>query len=225
MNAEDTESGLIGKYKYYIGTESGVYDKEPIEILDTRYTFQNLEHNKTYYIKVETQDTAGRIGMAETSIKTSELLVNNDEAEIVFLNALWTNNTQTVNVKTTTNYKMRYQIVKEGSILENLNQYWSEPISSGTNITGLEHGDVLYVKLYDGTNSSSNWATYNVINNMKAKYPTLTEEQVQKITIANFNILTYSVNKNEMQVNTSSHNSNTLTYNYYMKNVKQMSIT
>ena len=220
VNAEDTESGLTGKYKYYIGTESGVYDKEPIEILDTRYTFQNLEHNKTYYIKVETQDAAGRIGMAETSIKTSELLVNNDEAEIVFLNALWTNNTQTVNVKTTTNYKMRYQIVKEGSVLENLNQYWSEPISSGTNITGLEHGDVLYVKLYDGTNSSSNWATYNVINNMKAKYPTLTEEQVQKITIANFNILTYSVNKNEMQVNTSSQNSNTLTYNYYMKNVK-----
>ena len=60
-----------------------MYDKEPIEILDTRYTFQNLEHNKTYYIKVETQDAAGRIGMAETSIKTSELLVNNDEAEIV----------------------------------------------------------------------------------------------------------------------------------------------
>ena len=115
---------------------------------------------------------------------------------------------------------MKYQIVKKGGTLEFSNSYWSEAVSNGAKVTGLENGDTLYVRLYDGTNNSSNWATYNVINSMMEKYPILTEEQMQKIVIANFDILTYSVNKNEIQVATSSYNSNTLTYNYYTKNVK-----
>ena len=217
---EDAESGLTGNYKYYISTKEGIYDEEPIETINTKYTFSNLEHNKTYYIKVETQDIAGRIGTAETLIKTNELLINNDNSEITFVNALWSKNIQTVDLKTTTNYKMRYQIVKKDGTLELSNSYWSEAVESGATVKGLENGDILYVRLYDGTNNSTNWATYNVINSMMENYPILTEDQMQKITIANFNILTYSVNKDEIQVATSTYNSNTLTYNYYMKNVK-----
>ena len=115
---------------------------------------------------------------------------------------------------------MKYQIVKPNGTLEISNSYWSNAVTNGTIITGLEHGDILYVKLYDGTNNSTNWATFNVINAMKDKYQTLTEEQMQKITIADFNILTFSVNKSEIQVATSNDNSDTLTYNYYIKNAK-----
>ena len=218
--AEDIESGLTENYKYYIGKEEGIYDATPIETINTKYTFTNLEHNKTYYLKVETQDIAGRTSIVETAIKTNDLTINIENSEITFTNAFWTRNTQTVTLRTTTNYKMKYQIVKQNGTLELSNAYWSEAISTGTKVTGLEHGDTLYVRLYDGTNNSSNWATYNVINAMMVNYPTLTEEQVQKIAIANFNILTYSVNKDEIQVDTSTYNSNTLTYNYYMKNVK-----
>ena len=217
---EDTESGLTGNYRYYISTKEGIYEEEPVETINTKYTFSNLEHNKTYYIKVETQDIAGKIGSVETLIKTNELLINNDNSEITFVNALWSKNIQTVELKTTTNYKMRYQIVKKDGTLELSNSYWSEAVESGTTVKGLENGDILYVRLYDGTNNSTNWATYNVINSMMENYPTLTEEQMQKITIANFNILTYSINKDEIQVATSTYNFNTLTYNYYMKNVK-----
>ena len=220
ITGEDTESGLTGIYKYYISTKEGIYNEAVIETVNTKHTFSNLEHNKTYYIKVETQDIAGRISKAETVIKTNELLINNDNSEISFTNALWSSNAQTVELKTITNYKMRYQIVKKDEALEISNSYWSEAVANGTKVTGLENGDILYVRLYDGTNSSSNWATYNVINPMMENYPILTEEQMQKITIANFNILTYSVNKDEIQVATSTYNSNTLTYNYYMKNVK-----
>ena len=218
--AEDTQSGLSGKYKYYIGTQEGKYDDTPIENVNTQYTFNNLEHNKTYYIKVETEDIAGRTSSVQTSIKTNELLINEENAEITFNNAFWSNNKQTVKLKTTTNYKMKYQIVKPNGTLEISNSYWSDAVSNGTLITGLEHGDILYVKLYDGTNNSTNWATFNVINAMKDKYQTLTEEQMQKITIADFNILTFSVNKSEIQVATSNDNVDTLTYNYYMKNAK-----
>lgn len=220
ITGEDTESGLTGNYKYYISTKEGVYNEAPVETVNTKYTFLNLEHNKTYYVKVETQDIAGRTGIAETSIKTNELVINNDNSEITFTNALWSQNIQTVELKTTTNYKMKYQIVKKDGTLELSNSYWSEAVESGATVKGLENGDILYVRLYDGTNNSSNWATYNVINSMLENYPTLTEEQMQKIIIANFNILTYSVNKDEIQVATSTYNSNTLTYNYYMKNVK-----
>ena len=220
IKGEDTESGLTGNYRYYISTEEGVYNDAPVETINTKYTFSNLEHNKTYYIKVETQDIAGRTSIAETSIRTNELSVNNDNHEITFKNAIWSSSIQTVELRTTTNYKMKYQIVKKGGTLEFSNSYWSEAVSNGAKVTGLENGDTLYVRLYDGTNNSSNWATYNVINSMMEKYPILTEEQMQKIVIANFDILTYSVNKNEIQVATSSYNSNTLTYNYYTKNVK-----
>ncbi len=220
ISSEDTESGLTGNYKYYIGTQEGVYSETPVETINTKYTFSNLEHNKTYYIKVETQDVAGRVNTTEASIKTLELVVDNDNSEITFTNGFWSSNIQTVTLKTTTNYKMKYQIVKANGTLELANSYWSDAVESGTKVVGLEHGDILYVKLYDGTNTSTNWATYNVINAMKVNYPTLTETQVRQMTIANFNILTYSVNTSEIQVATSTYNSNTLTYNYYMKNVK-----
>ena len=85
--AEDTQSGLSGKYKYYIGTQEGKYNDTPIENVNTQYTFNNLEHNKTYYIKVETEDIAGRTSSVQTSIKTNELLINEENSEITFNNA------------------------------------------------------------------------------------------------------------------------------------------
>ncbi len=221
VKASDEYSGLTGIYKYYIGTEEGVYNEIPVETLNTKYTYIELEHNKTYFIKVEVQDMAGQIGSVETSIKTNELLVNNENAEITFNNAYWSKNKQNITVKTTTSYKMKYQIVKENGNLEIENSYWSEPVKSGTVVSGLENGDTLYVKLYDGTNASTNWASYNVMNEMQINYPSLTDEQVSKMQISNFNILTYNVNKSEIEVASSHYNSNVVTYNYYMKNVNR----
>ena len=219
VEASDEYSGLIGNYKYYIGTEEGKYDEKPYETINTKYTYTELEHNKMYFIKVEVQDAAGQIGIVETSIKTNELLVNNEKSEITFVNAYWSKNMQNVTLKTTTNHKMKYQIVKENGTLEIANSYWSEPVKNGTVVSGLESGDILYVRLYDGTNASTNWASYNVINEIKVNYPSLTEEQVSKMKISNFNILTYSVNQSEIEVASSHYNSNAVTYNYYIKNV------
>ncbi len=218
--ATDAKSGFTGTYKYYISTESGVYNSEPVEKLDIRHTFEGLEHNLTYYIKVEVKDVAGRVNSIEQAITTNELLVNNDNNEITFANATWSSNIQTVTIKTTTEYEMKYQIVKDGGTIELANSYWSEAVSSGTQITGLENGDLLLVRLYDGTNNSTNYATYNIINQMQSNYPTLTETQMQNIAIGTFSILTYSANTENISVATSNNNSNTLTYNYYMKNVK-----
>lgn len=223
LNAIDKETGLDGKYRYYISTIPGEFSGDPVETTNYSHTFTNLEDNITYYIKAEVTDLAGNTKSVETSISTNELL--HVEGDIVFTNATWRSNIQTVTVSTTSGHKLRYQIVKKDGTLSLEDSAWSSPFASGTEITGLEHEDVLYIKLYDGTNTSSNEASYNVINAMAQNYSTLTDEQVQNIKTGTFDILTYSVNTQKVDVATSTANGSTLTYNYYIKNVKDNTYT
>lgn len=220
VEAVDNESGFEGTYNYYISTESGVYNDEAIETINSRYIFSDLKDNELYYIKIKIRDKAGNETEKEVSISTSELTIPNESTDITFSNAIWKSNIQTVTVKTTLGYKMRYQIVKENGTLSLENSDWSVPIDSGENVTNLEHGDILYIRIYDGTNSSLNYASYNVINEMKQEYPTITEKEMNAINYGTNNVLTYEANENSATVSTQNATSGTKTYNYYIKNIK-----
>lgn len=218
VNARDDETGLDGKYRYYISTVQDSFEETPIEIENNSYTFEGLEDGISYYVKVEVTDLAGNLEELNTIIETNELL--HVDGDIVFSKASWRNNIQTVKINTTTKNKLRYQIVKPEGTLSLEDSNWSEPIESGSEVTGLEHGDILYVRLYDGTNTSTNEASYNVINAMVENYSTISENDVEKIIKSNFKIHTYDVETDKIKVALSENTATVFTYNYYIKNVK-----
>ena len=68
VNATDGESGMPATptYKYYIKKSSeGSYTKAPEETNDATHTFEGLESDEIYDIKVEVADNAGNIGSGE----------------------------------------------------------------------------------------------------------------------------------------------------------------
>ena len=219
VNAQDNESGLKGIYKYYISETKGSFKETPDATSeDAAYTFTNLEDEKTYYIKIETEDKAGNITSIEHEEKTK--LLTYTDGNIVFTNPKWSNNTQSITITTTTNYKMQYQIIKPEGTLSLENTAWTD-IKSGGSLEKLEHGDTVYVRLTDGTNYAQTYATYTVQNEMYTKYPTITEEDYKNATYGTFDILTYDVNTKTSKVGTSTAVSMAETYNYYVKDITE----
>lgn len=160
---------------------------------------------------------AGNIQTIEESMATNELIYT--DGDISFSEGQWKSNKYSIKLSTLT-YKLKYQIVKENENIRNDELSWSEAVTTGYIVENMEHGDTLCVKLYDGKNASIAYATYNVINPMKINYNTLTEEQVKNITFGSYDILTYSVETEKTKVAISAKNNNTITYNYYTKDIQ-----
>lgn len=224
VEAVDNESTLTGKYKYYISEIENEFDSESfIEIEDSTYTFENLEGPKDYWIKVVVEDKAGNVSECIKKYSTEELIQS--DGDIEFKNAIWENNKQSVQVFTTTKYKMQYQIVKEGGTLDLENSKWNGPIENKSIISNLEHGDTVYVRLFDGINFTNNYATHNVINDMKVKYNQISVEDMNKISNGNYDILMDSITINNAKSFTSGERENALTYNYYIKKAEDDNYT
>ena len=224
VEAVDNESTLTGKYKYYISETENEFDSEAfIEIEDSTYAFENLEGPKDYWIKVVVEDKAGNISECIKKYSTEELIQS--DGDIEFKNPIWQNNKQSVQVFTTTKYKMQYQIVKEGETLSLENSKWNGPIENKSIISNLEHGDKLYVRLFDGINVTNEYATYNVVNDMKIKYDQISEEDMSKISNGNYDVLMDSISSNNSKSFTSSKRENALIYNYYIKKAEDDNYT
>ena len=216
VEAVDNESTLTGKYKYYISEIENEFDSESfVEIEDSTYVFENLEGPKDYWIKIVVEDKAGNISECIKKYSTEELIQSDGDIEVK--NAVWLNNKQSVQVFTTTKYKMQYQIVKEGETLSLESLKWNGPIENKAIISDLEHGDTLYIRLFDGINVTNQYATYNVINDMKVKCNQISEEDMSNISNGNYDVLMNSISNNNSKSYTSSKRENALTYNYYIK--------
>lgn len=157
--ATDSESGMPSTrtYKYYIkkNIETAWPTTASYSGSDTSYTFNNLDDNTSYDVKVTTEDNArntgektitgiqtGEVGEATSGLKTGNITAGE---------VSWNNSTHTASVtlNTTTGLRIEY---KKGS-----SDSWhtaAEGTSSIT-VTGINNNTVLIARLTDGRNTGS----------------------------------------------------------------------
>ena len=142
VTANRTENAT---FKYYYKIEGGEYQASPVhEGTDLSYTIANLAQNTTYTIKVQATNKNGTVeeeGLARTGEVTPA------QGAITFDNLTWTSGKASVIVNKTisNNLQIQYKV--------NTGSY--EIITSGATVNNMNVGDVLTVRLYDGTNYGS----------------------------------------------------------------------
>lgn len=240
-------SGLTGNYKYYIGTtlDNGeIKYNTPIEIsvetagLNSTYTFEGLNENTEYYIKVEVSDKVGNVGTKEELVKTNIL-----EGEVTFEDAYWSNGRYIVTVNTTQEdetgalYDIQYQVltaeeIAEGKVFDELANWNEEVVKSGT-VLGLKEensgenegtttqiilkdGDILYARIYDGINGGETTYNHEIINKATKSY---TETELAQVSYgtSTYDILAYSTKTDGFNVDIEKEITGVETYNYYAK--------
>ena len=132
-------------FKYYYKIEGGEYQTSPVhEGTDLSYTITNLAQNTTYTIKVEATNKNGTVEK-EAVARTGE--VAPAEGAITFDNLTWISGKASIIVNKTTSDDLQIQYkVNTGSYAI---------ITSGATVSNMSLGDVLTVRLYDGTNYGS----------------------------------------------------------------------
>lgn len=104
------------------------------------FTFDELEANTIYNIKVQVETKGGNTEKI-INVLTGELPVG----AITFTDPIWSNGTASVTINTEeTVLNLQYQI-------DSFSGTWTD-ISAGTKIEGLKHGQTVYAILTDGTN-------------------------------------------------------------------------
>ena len=130
-------------YTYYYKKDGEVSWKKAEEIKEKTYTFSGLESNVIYNIKVRVEKD-GKSAEREENIVTGEL----PEGAVQFSPVEWRNGQASTTITTSeTGYTLQYQIgeITEGS--------WTNT-TSGSVIGNLQHGQIVYGRLFDGTNGS-----------------------------------------------------------------------
>ena len=132
-------------FKYYYKIEGGEYQTSPVhEGTDLSYTITNLAQDTTYTIKVEATNKNGTVEK-EAVARTGE--VAPAQGAITFDNLTWTSGKASVKVNKaiSDNLQIQYKV--------NTGSY--AIITSGATVSNMNLGDVLTVRLYDGTNYGS----------------------------------------------------------------------
>ena len=187
-----------GEISYYIkkASEEEYPDEAEETSKDTSYIFEELEQNVTYDIKIVVENSKGS-DEYETSEITGELVTGaiTQKGETV-----WNNGEATIELETTeTGYTIQYQVNGTGGT-------WQEYRGP---ITGLHHGDDVFVRLWDGINGSGETA--------------ITIQDGTKPTV---NVTTGTQSTSSIQVSVSSSDNESgmpasPTYNYYIKPATQ----
>ena len=115
---------------------------------NTNYTFTGLTQKTGYDIKVTTRDRAenegtgilvntitGTVGGASGNLTTGNIIASSPT---------WSGGKASITLSTTTNLQIQWQ--KNG-----ISGTWT----TGTSVTGLNHNDTVYARLWDGTNGGS----------------------------------------------------------------------
>jgi len=130
-------------YTYYYKKDGETDWKKAEEIKEKTYTFSGLESNVIYNIKVRVEKD-GKAVEKEVSTITGEL----PEGAVQFSPVEWKSGQASTTITTSeTGYTLQYQIgeITEGS--------WTNT-TSGSVIGNLQHGQIVYGRLFDGTNGS-----------------------------------------------------------------------
>lgn len=190
----ETANAEGATYRYYYKKEGEEEWKKAGEGKENTYTFNGLEENKVYNIKVEIEKD-GKTAAEETSSMTGKM----PTGAVQFSPVEWENGkASTVITTNEEGYTLQYQIggIAEGSWINT---------TSGSTIGDLEYGVTVYGRLYDGTNGS-NTGSIDVEDKIK---PT--------VVIKEGTITTKSIVVNVEAVDDESGMKGTPTYTYYIK--------
>ena len=188
----DTTNAEGATYRYYYKKEGEEEWKKAGEGKENTYTFNGLEENKVYNIKVEIEKD-GKTAAEETSSMTGKM----PTGAVQFSPVEWENGkASTVITTNETDYTLQYQI---GGIEE---EKWIDT-TSGTTIGNLQHGTTVYGRLFDGTNGSKT-ANINI------------EDEIDP-TISDFKVTTFDEKSITVQVGANDEQTGILKYQFEYK--------
>lgn len=217
VTANDAGVGMEATptYTYYIKKEGEANYNKEIEKTETSHTFKNLKAGTKYLVKIEVQDSLGNIGEQEKEITTKSLLYA--VGDITFTEVVWNNGIATVTANNgRTGYDMQYQVVANGGAID-LDGKWTTVTEKTKEITGLKDKDIVYARLTDGVNVTTEYATCNINNPSKQTYTE--QELAQNTALKNYDILGISVNSNEIKVQIEEEQEDAMVYSYYYKTI------
>ena len=187
----ETANAEGATYTYYYKKDGEVDWKKAEEIKEKTYTFSGLESNVIYNIKVRVEKD-GKSAEREENIITGEL----PEGAVQFSPVEWKNGQASTTITTSeTGYTLQYQIgeIAEGS--------WTNT-TSGSVIGNLQHGQIVYGRLFDGTNGSKT-ANIDVQDEILPQQATISLSGTSTNTEGNITA-TVTLTDNESGVNTTS---------------------
>ena len=194
----ETANAEGATYTYYYKKGGETDWKKAEEIKEKTYTFSGLESNVIYNIKVRVEKD-GKAVEKEVSTITGEL----PEGAVQFSPVEWKNGQASTTITTSeTGYTLQYQIgeITEGS--------WTNT-TSGSVIGNLQHGQIVYGRLFDGTNGSK---TVNIdIKDIKAPI----------VTVNRGTITHDSITVNVQAIDNESGLQANGTYKYYLNGIEK----
>ena len=194
----ETANAEGATYTYYYKKDEETDWKKAEEIKEKTYTFRGLESNVIYNIKVRVEKD-GKAVEKEVSTITGEL----PEGAVQFSPVEWKNGQASTTITTSeTGYTLQYQIgeITEGS--------WTNT-TSGSAIGNLQHGQIVYGRLFDGTNGSK---TVNIdIKDIKAPI----------VTVNRGTITHDSITVNVQAIDNESGLQANGTYKYYLNGIEK----
>ena len=194
----ETANAEGATYTYYYKKGGETDWKKAEEIKEKTYTFSGLESNVIYNIKVRVEKD-GKAVEKEVSTITGEL----PEGAVQFSPVEWKSGQASTTITTKeTGYTLQYQIgeITEGS--------WTNT-TSGSAIGNLQHGQIVYGRLFDGTNGSK---TVNIdIKDIKAPI----------VTVNRGTITHDSITVNVQAIDNESGLQANGTYKYYLNGIEK----
>ena len=187
----ETANAEGATYTYYYKKDGETDWKKAEEIKEKTYTFRGLEANVIYNIKVRVEKD-GKAVEKEVSTITGEL----PEGAVQFSPVEWKNGQASTTITTKeTGYTLQYQIgeITEGS--------WTNT-TSGSVIGNLQHGQIVYGRLFDGTNGSKT-ANIDVQDEIEPQQATISLSGTSTTTGGSITA-TVTLKDNESGINTTA---------------------
>ena len=183
-SATDEQSGMKDSltYTYSIkvtGQDDTSYTtpSNASNISANSYTFTGLTQGTDYTVRVEVNgDKANNVGTGILENQTTSTVPGAEgglqTGNITASTPTWSNGEASITLSTTTGLTIQYQVnnTTEGS--------WQ----TGTNVTELQHGDVVFARLTDG-NNYGDYASVNIIDEIEPNVANLTVTAVDEISI------------------------------------------
>ncbi len=215
VNAVDEQSGMKDSptYTYRIkvtGEADSTYTTpgNANGITASTYTFTGLTQGTNYTVRVQVNgDKANNIGIGTLENQTTATVGGATEGlttgNITASTPTWSNGTASIKLSTSTGYKIMYQ-------KNTTTGQWTE-IANGGTISGLNHNDTVYARLYDGNNYGD--------------YASVTIQDKIAPTISSFTATNVTYNSITVQVNATDEESGIASYTYTINGGSQASTT